>query len=145
MARLLPNTTIYGFDSFLGLQEDWYGRTYTKGHFNLFGVTPIVEKNVMLIPGWFEETLPEFLDRLQFQKIDLLHMDADTYTPTNYVLKLLGPYIRKGTIIIFDEYFGYSKSWKHHEYKAFQEFCDINKLDFRYLALTNIQVAIEIL
>ena len=142
---MLPNASIYGFDSFLGLQEDWHGTNYGKGHFNLSGVTPAVETNVKLINGWFDETLPEFLDNFQLTKLTLVHMDADTYTPTSFVLNELSYNIRKGTIIIFDEYFGYSKSWKEHEYKAFKEFSKKYKLNYNYLALTNIQVAIEIL
>ena len=36
--------------------------TYGKGKFNLGGVLPPVKPNVQLHKGWFEETLPGFLD-----------------------------------------------------------------------------------
>jgi len=41
--------TIYGFDSFEGLEEDWVGHAVQKGFFDLAGIIPEVESNVSLI------------------------------------------------------------------------------------------------
>ena len=49
--------TIYGFDSFEGLKEDWSGWGFAKGAFDLGGKLPKVENNVILIKGWFDKTL----------------------------------------------------------------------------------------
>ena len=54
----LSNLNFYGFDSFIGLKEDWAGHSVTKGAFSQNGVLPKVNSNVKLIKGWFNETLP---------------------------------------------------------------------------------------
>ncbi len=97
-----------------------------------------------LVKGWFEDTLPKFCAELQQEKILLLHMDADTYKPTAYVLSSLSNNLGKGTIIIFDEYFGYP-NFRLHEFKAWQELVDSSGLKYRYIGYTEMQVAIEIL
>ena len=41
LAKLLPDRTLYGFDSFEGLSEDWYGNHQASGHFDLQGQLPV--------------------------------------------------------------------------------------------------------
>lgn len=94
--------------------------------------------------GWFEDTLPEFCTMLQGEKIQLLHMDADTYKPTAHVLKTLAKNLGKGTIVIFDEYFGYP-GFRLHEFKAWLEFVTSQEIRYQYIGYTEMQVAIEIL
>jgi predicted O-methyltransferase YrrM len=144
IAKRLHNFKSYGFDSFFGLEEDWIGFNLKKGHFSTNGTLPKIEHNVTLIQGWFQETLPTFIDEINNKHINLLHMDADTYTPTKYVLTKLNKNIQRGTIIIFDEYFGYSPKWQMHEYKAFQEFCNEFNFHYKVIAYTNIQIALLI-
>ena len=55
------NDTVYGFDSFEGLPEKWRNG-FDKGCFNRNGNLPKVNKNVTLIKGWFDETLPNFIE-----------------------------------------------------------------------------------
>jgi hypothetical protein len=143
-ARNCPKAKVFGFDSFEGLEEDWYGYRLQKGFFSTNGQLPKCERNVSLIKGWFEDTLPKFCRELQGEKIQLLHMDADTYKPTAYVLKSLTKNLGKGTIVIFDEYFGYS-SFREHEFKAWQEFVNSEGIKYQYIGYTEMQVAIEIL
>jgi hypothetical protein len=143
-AKKCPNSLVYGFDSFEGLEEDWYGYTLRKGTFSTAGKLPKCEKNVELFKGWFEETVPIFKNKLKQSQIQILHMDADTYKPTSYVLNSLSVNLSKGTIVIFDEYFGYP-NFQLHEFKAWQEFVDSNGLEYRYIGYTGMQVAIEIL
>jgi len=71
-------------------------------------------------------------------------MDADTFKPTSYVLSSLSNNLVKGTIIIFDEYFGYP-NFRLHEFKAWQELVDSSGIEFSYIGYTGYQVAIEIL
>ena len=77
-AKKIKNKTIYGFDSFSGLNEDWEGTQYQKGYFDLKGKTPKVEKNVILIKGKVQETLENFLDehnpRISSCTLILIHM-----------------------------------------------------------------------
>ena len=115
-----------------------------KGHFSTKGQLPKVENNVTLIKGWFEETLPNFVKSLAHEQILILHMDADTYKPSKYVLNSLVKNLDTGSIIIFDEYFGYP-GWQLHEFKAYQEFVTKFSIKYKYIAYTNMQVAIEIL
>jgi len=144
-ARNCPKAKVFGFDSFEGLEEDWYGyRLMQKGFFSTNGQLPKCERNVTLIKGWFEDTLPKFCRELQQEKIQLLHIDADTYKPTAYVLSSLTKNLGKGTIVIFDEYFGYP-NFRLHEFKAWQEFVNSEGLKYRYIGYTEMQVAIEIL
>jgi hypothetical protein len=143
-AKSCPKSRVFGFDSFEGLEEDWYGFRLQKGFFSTNGQLPKCESNVNLVKGWFEDTLPKFCAELQQEKILLLHMDADTYKPTAYVLSSLSNNLGKGTIIIFDEYFGYP-NFRLHEFKAWQELVDSRGLKYRYIGYTEMQVAIEIL
>ena len=119
-AKNCPEATVFGFDSFEGLEEDWYGYRLRKGYFSTNGQMPICESNVKLIKGWFENTLPKFCRELQEKQILFLHMDADTYKPTRYVLNSIARNLHKGSIVVFDEYFGYA-GWSSHEFKAWQE------------------------
>jgi len=143
-ANQCPRARVYGFDSFEGLEEDWYGYVLPKGTFSTKGKLPRCEKNVELFKGWFEETLPSFVEKLNHSKIQILHLDADTYKPTAYVLKTLSKNLAAGTIIIFDEYFGYP-NFRSHEFKAWNEFVVSAGINFRYIGYTEMQVAIEIL
>ena len=105
---------------------------------------PKVESNVKLIKGWFEDTLPNFIQELKQEQLSILHMDADTYKPTKYVLNALHKNLGTGSIIIFDEYFGYP-NFVLHEMKAFQEFVNTFSINYRFIGYSNAQVAVEIL
>ena len=144
LAKTCPRARVFGFDSFEGLEEDWYGYSLQKGRYSTKGRLPKVENNVTLIKGWFEDTLPNFVKSLAHEQILILHMDADTYKPSKYVLNSLVKNLDTGSIIIFDEYFGYP-GWQLHEFKAYQEFVTKFSIKYKYIAYTNMQVAIEIL
>jgi len=81
------NDTVYGFDSFEGLPEDWRGG-FNKGAFNRNGIPPKVNSNVELIKGWFNETLEPFI-KTKNKKISFIHMDADLYSSTKYIFDVL--------------------------------------------------------
>jgi hypothetical protein len=143
-ARRLPNSPVFGFDSFVGFAQDWSGTGIRKGDFSLFEKLPKVESNVSLIKGWFEETLTNFVDQLNGSQILILHMDADIYEPTHFVLNSLSKNIRRGTIVVFDQFFGYF-NFQSHEFRAWHEFSSSKSLEYSYIAFTGKQVAIEIL
>lgn len=135
MAKVASNKTLYGFDSFCGLPEDWHDG-YQKGKYDLKGMLPDVENNVRLIKGWFQDTLPDFLEQHLDEKCALVHIDCDLYSSTNYVLNSLKERICSGTILVFDEFLGYV-NYDKHEYLAFNEFAEKQKLDYRYLACSS--------
>lgn len=115
LAGLTPRT-VYGFDSFEGLPEDWRPG-FGKGRFaaNL----PEIVKNAELVVGWFDQTLPGFL-AAHPGPIALLHVDCDLYSSTRTIFTLCRERIIPGTVIVFDEYFNYP-GWRKHEHRAFQE------------------------
>jgi hypothetical protein len=122
---------VHGFDSFEGLPEDWQGTAETQGKFTLAGKLPQVPSNVTLHKGWFDATLPEFLNRNP-EPAAFIHIDCDIYSSTHTVLTLLESRIGPGTVIVFDEYFNYH-GWRQHEYKAFQEFIEATEMSYVYL------------
>ena len=143
IASMYNNKTILGFDSFWGLEEN-FSIDFFKGGFSLNGIPPIVRKNVSLIKGSFSDSLPPWL--VENPGIfSLIHVDCDTYTSTKTVLDLLGPTrIVPGTLIVFDEYFGFA-GWKNHEFKAWQEYCYKNNTKYKYVAVSGTQVLVQIL
>ena len=142
-ACLPKNQTIFGFDSFQGLQEDFLGTPFTKGTFTTNLKIPAFPSNVILIKGWFSETLPNFLQNYD-QHFSFIHLDADTYDSTKIVLELTANRIKSGTIVIFDEYFGYP-NWQNNEAKAWKDFVEFYKKDYTYIAFSSQSVAIKVL
>lgn len=110
--------TVYGFDSFEGLPEAW-SHGLAKGHFALKKL-PKVRSNVVLIKGWFHESLPPFLNQHK-GAIGFLHVDCDLYSSTKVVLNQLKSRLAPGAVIVFDEYFNFP-GWEQGEHKALQEF-----------------------
>jgi hypothetical protein len=135
--------SIYGFDSFEGLKEDWYGSQDPKGSLDRGGTLPVVLPNVHLIKGWFDTTVPEFLAQNEGH-FSFLHFDADTYPTTRLLLDLLGGRIGRGTVIVFDEYLGFP-NWKNGEFRAWQEYVTRTGVTYEYLGFAPRQAAIRIL
>jgi len=125
---------VYGFDSFYGLPEDWRDG-FGKGAFNMNGKYPRVNKNVKLIPGLFEDTLSNFLNENE-QKISFIHMDADLYSSTKYVLNALKSRMDAGCIVLFDELVNYpGYDGNNGELRALYEFIQENKIKYEWVAM----------
>lgn len=138
------NTIVYGFDSFEGLPEDWRSN-FGKGRFAVENL-PQVEKNVVLVKGWFDETLPSFkAEALTGQKINFLHIDCDLYSSTKTIFDELSDVIADDAVIVFDEFFNYP-GWEQHEIKAFHEFIDASGRTYEHIGCvpTHQQVAIRL-
>ena len=132
---------IFGFDSFKGLKDEWMTEEFNpSGTFDLKGKKPKVERNVKLIDGWVEETAKNFLSK-NSKKIAFIHFDMDTYKSTSFVLKLVKSNFQAGTIILFDEFYGFP-NWEKYEYKAFKEEIEENK--FKFIAFGSRQACIKI-
>ena len=133
---------IHGFDSFKGLPEDWRVG-HEKGTFALPNL-PKVRENVRLYPGWFKDSIPQFMQQHP-GPVTFLHLDADLYSSTQTVLECFGDRIVAGTVIQFDEFFNYP-GWQKGEYKAFVEFCAKYRAQPHYLGYTacDEQVAVKI-
>jgi tetratricopeptide (TPR) repeat protein len=122
----LTSKPLYGFDSFEGLPEDWHQES--KLIYSTRGRIPKVPSHVSLIAGWFDQTLPLFLAKYE-EDIALMNIDCDIYSSTKTVFDLLSLRIKKGTIIIFDEYIG-NLHWEEDEHKAFME--SVNRYQWKY-------------
>lgn len=172
MKTIASNTSgiVYGFDSFEGLPDHW-DNDNPKGCFNLNGKIPhgIIDdrfadanpgmfstaetprtlpwpENVVLIKGWFEDTLPPFLLE-HTEDIAYLHIDSDVYSAAKTVLNCLKDRIKSGTIIDFDEICDYP-SYREHEIKAFAEFLLETNLNYECLVYQRVgysQAAFRIL
>lgn len=140
---LNTDTPIFGFDSFEGLPERWRDG-FGQGYFKV-NKLPKVKSNVKLIKGWFNETLPEFIKSNE-GIVGFLHIDCDLYSSTKCIFDHLGPRIKKGTVIVFDEYFNYP-DWENGEIKAFKEFISDYELSYKYIGFNRMheQVAVVIL
>src|SRR5262249_28322952 len=109
IAKRYPDRTVFGFDSFEGLPEDWVRAHdyYPKGFFGTNGELPAVPSNVRLVKGWFADTLPKFREDNEGRKISLLHVDCDLYSSTKCIFDHLGPLFQGGMILVFDELVNY--------------------------------------
>jgi len=142
IAKNIKNNRIYGFDSFRGLPDEWSGFNMGSGAFNVDGKLPRVPNNVKLYAGWFDNTIPIWLEECP-ELISFIHIDCDIYSSTKTIFDLLEKRIQNGTIILFDEFFNYP-GWQLHEYKAFEEFIQKSGYLFEYLAYARQQVVVRI-
>jgi Macrocin-O-methyltransferase (TylF) len=143
IADLMPQRAIHGFDVFYtGLPEEWRPG-FDAGKFARTEL-PAVRKNVELVVGLFEDTLPGFLDGHP-GPLAFLNVDCDLYSSTKTVFRYLAHRIVKGTIILFDEYLNYP-GWRSHEFKAFQEYIAWSGQSYEYVSLvyTHQQVVVRI-
>jgi len=128
---------VYGFDSFEGLPEKWRDG-FDKGAFSRNGNLPKVNSNVELIKGWFNETLPDFIEQHN-KKISFIHMDADLYSSTKYILNIVKDYIDNDCVIIFDELVNYPGfDGDKGELKAFYEFITENVVDYEWIGMNGV-------
>ncbi len=135
-----PNARFYGFDTFTGLPEDW--GYFKKGDMSIGNTMPkIDDTRYRFYQGIFQDTLYNFLDTYQRGKKKVIHMDADLYSSTLFVLTTISPCLRKGDIILFDEF-----NVPLHEFKAFKEWTSAFYIDYTVIGEVNnyFQVAIKL-
>ena len=116
LVRLARQET-HGFDSFEGLPEAWHDES--KGSYTTKGKIPKVPPLVKLHVGWFNETLPKFLEKHK-EPVRFINVDCDIYSSTKTIFELLAHQIVVGNVIVFDEYVG-NQRCREDEFKAFQE------------------------
>ena len=126
-----PGSRFYGFDTFTGLPEDF--GSYKKGTFASGNELPsITDSRGQFFQGLFQQTLPGFLKTFDNSNKLIIMLDADLYTATLFTLASLAPFLKKGDIILFDEF-----SVPTHEFKAFREFCDTYYLNPELIGAAN--------
>lgn len=138
------NSRFYGFDSFKGLPQNWENlRGVEKGHFDLKGNIPsIYDNRISFIKGLFQDTLDLFLGNYNSKNILVIHFDCDLYSSTLYVLTRLHDQLKKGTILIFDEFNSVLS-----EFRALEDYCSSYLKKYKILGITRYfkQLAIEII
>jgi len=141
---------VFGFDSFRGLPETWrtahgvfdeaWEKRWTRqGAFDLGGQPPewfVDMQNVDFVVGWFNESLPAFLER-EHGDVSFLHIDSDLYSSALTVLQMLGPRLRSGAVIVFDELVNYP-GFRDGEVRALYEW--LQSPGFAAAGHTGIQV-----
>ena len=121
----------FGFDTFTGLPEDW--NVFKAGAMSAGGNFPQLNDNrANFIKGLFQDTLPAFLKEFRNDKRKIIHLDADLYTSTLYVLTSLHPYLKAGDILFFDEF-----AVPQHEFLAFKNYADSYRISYEVIGTMN--------
>ncbi len=131
----------FGFDTFEGLPDDW-------GIFKKGEMTPnylnFQDKRYKFIKGLFQDTMTEFLENTAFDPNikRVIHLDADLFSSTLFVLTSIYRLLKPGDILIFDEF-----CVPNHEFFAFRIFEE--SFNFRYKTIgafnNYLQVALKVL
>ncbi len=134
------NSAFYGFDTFTGLPENW--GAFKKGDMSSGNKKPEIEGDRhQFYQGLFQDTLYDFLKDYEPKNRKIVHLDADLYSSTLFVLTALSPYLKKGDILLFDEF-----NVPLHEFKAFTEWVNSYYIDYSVVGEINnfLQVAIKL-
>jgi hypothetical protein len=111
-----PGATFTGFDTFEGLPEDWSHTGLPKGTFSAGGQIPdIPDPRCRFEKGLFQDTLLPFIERHDLSRRLVVHMDADLYGATLFVLLHLLPRMKPGDLLIFDEFHDYTDEFRAYE------------------------------
>ena len=135
-----PDSLFYGFDTFTGLPEDWGG--FKKGDMSTGNEPPKIDgSRHSFYQGLFQDTLADFLKTYESDKKKIIHLDADLYSSTLFVLASLTPFLNKGDILMFDEF-----NVPMHEFKAFTEWANSFYINYKTIAEVNnyFQVAMRV-
>jgi hypothetical protein len=122
-----PDSLFVGFDSFVGLPEDWL--MHKRGAFSNLGETPpIGDPRVRFVKGWFQNTLHESLVWLRGHLAGrvLIHYDADLYFSTLFLLISLWPHCPEYHFIMDD--------FSHDDIVALHDFSLACPVEIQFLA-----------
>jgi SAM-dependent methyltransferase len=141
MSENQPHRRFHGFDSFLGLPEPWRrsaNSTYEAGHFSTDCLPVIDCINVKILPGFFDESVPVWLNSI-YEPLALIHIDADLYSSAIYILMALDHLIVPGTVIVFDELCDWREinvypNWEEGEWRALKEWMQARERKVRLLS-----------
>ncbi|MEI5675847.1 MULTISPECIES: class I SAM-dependent methyltransferase [unclassified Nocardioides] len=144
IAQFFDDRTVHGFDSFVGLPESWSGTEKGEGAFDVGGVPPeLPVSNVEFHVGFFDKTVPQFATAHQ-GPFAFVHLDADLYSSTKTVMDTLLDWFVPGTVIVFDEYFGYY-GWQNHEHKAFLELLERTGFSYEGISIGHMNLGVRLL
>ncbi|MBK8845345.1 MAG: hypothetical protein IPO27_01845 [Bacteroidetes bacterium] len=81
----------------------------------------INDDRIEFVKGLFQDTLYNFIERNKTKLAGrlVINLDADLFSATIFALATLNPYLKKGDIIMFDEF-----NVPNHEYLAYKIFTE---------------------
>lgn len=141
IAKKAPFRNIHGFDCFEGIPEAWANNN--AGAFTNRGRLPKVPANVELWKGYFEQTLPVWMESHP-ENVAYLHVDCDLYSSTKTIFDCLGKRIVSGTIIDFDDYFNFP-GWDQDGHRAFMDYLKSSGHSVEYIGYGFKELAVRIL
>jgi O-methyltransferase len=131
-----------GFDTFTGLPERWRA-TEPEGAFNVYGRIPeTTDSRCSFEAGLFQETLLPFASRHDFSRRLVIHLDADLFSSTLFVLTTLARNFKHGDIIFFDNFI-----CSVDEFRAFEAFVQAFRVNYEVLGAVGeyLRVCVKIL
>jgi hypothetical protein len=129
-AKRCHGRQVYGFDSFCGLPAD--GRPDWGIDFAVSKLPP-VPSNCQLMPGWFADTIPDFLQSTN-DPVGFVNIDCDIYSSTREVLFGLADRLQPGAVLYFDELINYD-TFLWNEMLALFEFLEDTGFGVEWLAV----------
>ncbi len=133
----LGDLHFHGFDSFVGLPPatgiDQAEGRFFKGQFacSLKAVKANLKSKgvdlgqVNLIKGYYEDSLtPALREQYTFKPAAVVMLDCDYYSSTTTALNWMEPYLRPGTILLFDDWYAFGGSEELGQQKAYREFLE---------------------
>lgn len=126
-----PQSLFYGFDTFEGLPESW--GYFSKGSMS-FSLPDIPDGRAQFFKGLFQDTLAPFLKdyKEDMDAVRVIHLDADLYSSTLFVLTMLAPCLRPGDLLIFDEF-----NVANHEFAAWDAFVKSYYFEYEVVGAVN--------
>jgi O-methyltransferase len=124
-----PDALFYGFDSFVGLPEQW--RKMQPGTFSTEGQLPeLDDPRARFVKGWFQNSVPGFLAEHDLRKANplLVHFDADLYSSTLFLLTSLWHQT--------DEYYFIFDEFLRDEVVAMYDFARSYPIEYEFFAQT---------
>ena len=129
----------HAFDSFEGLPEtdsetnpiQYYGGNY-KAEDKIFldniSSAGMDMSRVTVTKGWFNDTLnTKTATKIGLTDISIAYIDCDVYESTVDVLNFILPYIKTGTVLVFDDWFRNRGNSSHGVQGAVLDWLDQNK------------------
>lgn len=127
-----PESHFSGFDTFEGLPENWGG--YKKGEMS-FKIPDITDERAEFYKGLFQATLNPFLDKNSNRftnSLTIIHLDADLFSATIFVLSQVYKFLKKGDMVFFDEL-----SVPNHEFLAYKIFTESFGMNLKPVGAVN--------
>ncbi|HKP02675.1 MAG TPA: class I SAM-dependent methyltransferase [Chthoniobacterales bacterium] len=130
----LFNWTYVGFDSFAGLPEipeidrspAWTAGALATSEEEFLAITSEVgmpRERLRTIRGFYDESLtPALAESLLPRKAAVIFVDCDLYSSTVPVLAFAKPFLRPGTVVVFDDWFCFYGDPDRGERRAWGEF-----------------------